>query len=110
MPKLYRSAPPLGRAREGVQTDRRAAPTKLDELGQTWSGPGAPTRRSTTGTALSHGRSSIGAGRLRAFAEADMFWIYWDTAWSIIISGIMFATIVAHPDAEFAEVRSARES
>jgi len=32
-----------------------------------------------------------------------VFWIYWDTAWSLLISGIMFATIVAHPDAEFAE-------
>jgi hypothetical protein len=29
-----------------------------------------------------------------------MFWFYWDTAWSVIISGIMFATIVAHPDAQ----------
>lgn len=37
-----------------------------------------------------------------------MFWIYWDTAWSLIISGIMVATIVSHPDAEFAEVRAAR--
>ncbi|MGY4282952.1 hypothetical protein [Bradyrhizobium sp. 143] len=37
-----------------------------------------------------------------------MFWIYWDTAWSLIISGIMVATIVAHPDAELAEVRAAR--
>lgn len=34
-----------------------------------------------------------------------MFWIYWDTAWSIIFGGIMFATIVTDPDAEFAEVR-----
>jgi hypothetical protein len=25
---------------------------------------------------------------------------YWDTAWSVIISGIMFATVVVHPDAE----------
>jgi hypothetical protein len=39
-----------------------------------------------------------------------VFWIYWDTAWSVIISGIMFATIVAHPDAEFAEVRAAPRS
>jgi hypothetical protein len=38
----------------------------------------------------------------------NVFWIYWDTAWSLIIGGIMFATIVAHPDAEFAEVRAAR--
>ncbi|WP_256466467.1 MULTISPECIES: hypothetical protein [unclassified Bradyrhizobium] len=37
-----------------------------------------------------------------------MFWIYWDTAWSLIISGIMFATIVAHPDAEIAEVHAAK--
>jgi hypothetical protein len=33
-----------------------------------------------------------------------MFWVYWDTAWSIILGGIMF-TIVTHPEAEFAEVR-----
>ena len=32
-----------------------------------------------------------------------MFWFYWETAWSVIISGIMFATIVAHPDAEVRE-------
>ena len=37
-----------------------------------------------------------------------MFWIYWDTAWSLIISGIMFATIVAHPDAEIVEVHAAK--
>jgi hypothetical protein len=37
-----------------------------------------------------------------------VFWVYWDTAWSIIISGIMFATIVTHPDAEFAEVSAAK--
>jgi hypothetical protein len=37
-----------------------------------------------------------------------MFWVYWDTAWSIIISGIMVATIVSHPDAEIAEVSAAR--
>lgn len=39
-----------------------------------------------------------------------MFWIYWDTAWSLIISGIMFATIVAHPDAEFVEIQAARRA
>ncbi len=38
----------------------------------------------------------------------DMFWICWNTAWSLIISGIMVATIVSHPDAEFAEVRAAK--
>ena len=38
----------------------------------------------------------------------NVFWIYWDTAWSLIISGIMFATIVAHPDAEFVEIQAAR--
>ena len=32
-----------------------------------------------------------------------MLWFYWDAAWSVIISGIMFATIVAHPDAEIKE-------
>lgn len=39
-----------------------------------------------------------------------MFWIYWNTAWSLIISGIMFTTIVTHPDAEFAEVRAAKQA
>lgn len=39
-----------------------------------------------------------------------VFWIYWDTAWSLIISGIMFATIVAHPDAEFVEIQAARRA
>lgn len=38
-----------------------------------------------------------------------VFWIYWDTAWSLIISGIMFTTIVTHPDAEFAEIRAAKQ-
>jgi hypothetical protein len=40
--------------------------------------------------------------------SVPMFWVYWDTAWSIILSGIMVATILAHPDAEFAEVTQQR--
>ena len=39
-----------------------------------------------------------------------VFWIYWDTAWSLIISGIMFTTIVTHPDAEFVEIQAARRA
>ena len=39
-----------------------------------------------------------------------MFWIYCDTAWSLIISGIMFATIVSHPDAEFVEIQAANQA
>jgi hypothetical protein len=42
----------------------------------------------------------------KAWRCAAMFWIYWDTAWSIILGGIMFTTIVTHPDAELVEVRS----
>jgi hypothetical protein len=38
-----------------------------------------------------------------------VFWIYWNTAWSLIISGIMVATIVAHPDAEFVESHAAKQ-
>ena len=34
-----------------------------------------------------------------------MYWLYWDTAWSIVFGGIMFATIVTHPDAEFVEIQ-----
>lgn len=39
-----------------------------------------------------------------------MFWIYWNTAWSLIISGIMVATIVSHPDAEFVEIHAAKQA
>lgn len=39
-----------------------------------------------------------------------VFWICWNTAWSLIISGIMVATIVSHPDSEFIEVQAARRS
>ena len=42
---------------------------------------------------------------LKARRSAAMFWLYWDTAWSIEFGGIMFATIVAHPDAEFIEIQ-----
>jgi len=37
-----------------------------------------------------------------------MFWICWNTAWSLIISGIMFATIVTHPDSEFVEMHAVK--
>jgi hypothetical protein len=32
-----------------------------------------------------------------------MFWIYWDTFWSLFFSTVWFLTIVSHPDAEVAE-------
>ena len=38
-----------------------------------------------------------------------MFWVCWNIAWSLIISGIMVATIVAHPDAEFVEIHAAKQ-
>jgi hypothetical protein len=37
-----------------------------------------------------------------------MFWLYWNTTWSVILSGIMFATIFAHPDAVVRETRQSR--
>jgi len=40
--------------------------------------------------------------------SAQMFWVYWDTAWSVILSGVMVATILAHPEAEFVEVAQQR--
>lgn len=36
-----------------------------------------------------------------------VFWIYWDVAWSLIISGITFITIVSQPDAELVEIQAA---
>jgi hypothetical protein len=29
-----------------------------------------------------------------------MYWIYWDTCWSLFFSAVWFMTIVSHPDAE----------
>lgn len=62
--------------------------------------------KGTAAFALSLG--SAGGGKRNG--GRHVFWIYWDTAWSLIIGGIMFATIVSHPDAEFAEIRAARQA
>jgi hypothetical protein len=29
-----------------------------------------------------------------------MFWVYWDTFWSLLLSAVWFMTIVSHPDAQ----------
>jgi hypothetical protein len=34
---------------------------------------------------------------------AAMFWIYWDTFWSLFFSAIWFMTIVSYPDAEITD-------
>jgi hypothetical protein len=66
------------------------------------------------GTAVS-GNSSIVTAPVTAYATksararlqygciarvAAMFWIYWDTLWSLFFSAVWFMTIVSHPDAE----------
>lgn len=68
----------------------------------------APLLRSRAeGAAIEAGKAEAGKRRL-AKGVWNVFWIYWDTAWSLIISGIMFATIVAHPDAEIVEMHAAK--
>jgi hypothetical protein len=32
-----------------------------------------------------------------------MFWIYWDTFWSLFFSAACFMTIVSHPDAQITD-------
>jgi hypothetical protein len=32
-----------------------------------------------------------------------MFWIYWDTFWSLFFSAVWFMTIVSHPDTEITD-------
>jgi hypothetical protein len=32
-----------------------------------------------------------------------MFWIYWDTFWSLFFSAVWFMTIVSYPDAEITD-------
>jgi hypothetical protein len=32
-----------------------------------------------------------------------MFWIYWDTFWSLFFSAVWSMTIVSHPNAEIAD-------
>ena len=107
-----------GCARLPTRPDRGATPT-----GKPWSAMTCLDRRAerakvslddsrrlqSKGVACSLARQSqidprplakvVGRSQGRPF----MFWFYWDTAWSVIISGIMFATIVAHPDAEVRE-------
>jgi DNA-binding protein len=34
---------------------------------------------------------------------AAMFWIYWDTFWSLFFSAVWFTTIVSHPDAQITD-------
>jgi hypothetical protein len=34
---------------------------------------------------------------------AAMFWIYWDTFWSLFFSAVWFMTIVSHPDTEITD-------
>lgn len=65
--------------------------------------------RDRQGTAARSRRYSGPAGGGHQNGGWHVFWIYWDTAWSLIISGIMFTTIVTHPDAEFAEIRAGRQ-
>jgi len=71
--------------------------------------PGA--RSSGNGSPIAPLPPSRGLRTQRRLAKRrlDVFWIYWDTAWSLIISGVMFTTIVTHPDAEFAEIRAGRQ-
>ena len=70
--------------------------------------------RDLQGTAvLSRRYSGLAGGDAKTEAgkrRLEVFWIYWDTAWSLIISGIMFTTIVTHPDAEFVEIQAARRA
>jgi hypothetical protein len=63
-----------------------------------------PPRDANMICAVDHGGAPSGIE-----GNAHMFWIYWDTAWSIILGGVMFTTILAHPDAEFIEVTQQRE-
>jgi hypothetical protein len=34
---------------------------------------------------------------------AAMFWIYWDTFWSLFFSAVWFMTIISYPDAEITD-------
>jgi len=45
-----------------------------------------------------NGRSRGGVARVAA-----MFWIYWDTFWSLLFSAAWFMTIVSHPDAQITD-------
>lgn len=65
--------------------------------------------RRESGTAASLCRYPGPAGVTDQNGGWLVFWIYWNTAWSLIISGIMVATIVSHPDAELVEITAAKQ-
>jgi hypothetical protein len=100
--RLVRDAAVVAKRHSG-QTGAPAAPTNGE-----WRGGGCAHTPQQTGNGMVTLPFYTPAGQRRIERRSQMFWIYWDTAWSVIISGIMFATIVAHPDAEFAEVKAAR--
>ena len=107
MSKLYRCA---GTASEVIWAGGKATHRQTDrQPSQTNRGEPGVRPHAAAGVERLRNRTVLDSGRRRAFfGGRHVFWICWNTAWSIIISGIMFATIVAHPDAEFSEVRAAR--
>ena len=109
-----------------VNPSRRLARVKANAMRTSWQSatpakPIAPRRRPNQNSVLPRGRAAprVGNGGIAVPLPVPagvtdgnggwlVFWIYWNTAWSLIISGIMVATIVSHPDSEFVEVQADR--
>lgn len=106
---------------------RRRAHTKANTMRTSWQSatpakPITPRRRPNQNSASPRGRAAprVGNGGIAVPLPGPagvtdqnggwlVFWIYWNTAWSLIISGIMVATIVSHHDAEFVEITAAKQ-
>jgi hypothetical protein len=69
-----------------------------EEIGTAVSGNDSMVAAPATAQATKSARACLPSGCIARVAA--MFWIYWDTLWSLFFSAIWFMTIVSHPDAE----------
>jgi hypothetical protein len=69
-----------------------------DEIGAALFGNGSIVAAPVTAQATKSARARLPSGCIARVAA--MFWIYWDTLWSLFFSAVWFMTIVSHPDAE----------
>jgi hypothetical protein len=78
--------------------DRSIARRHAGEIGTAVSGNGSIVTAPVSAEATKTARARLQYGCIARVAA--MFWIYWDTLWSLFFSAVWFMTVVSHPDAE----------
>jgi hypothetical protein len=72
--------------------------SRVGETGAAGSGNSSIVTVPVTAQATKSARARLQYGCIARVAA--MFWIYWDTLWSLFFSAVWFMTIVSYPDAE----------